>query len=208
VLYGTSLGLNRSMISILRDVQPAVDPTNVALRLSWGGAHLQPCAPWSSGLAANPGQLNTSTGYGRAWRGVTCADWDGSTIVATAKYSGLSDLDIDGLGMVGTIPVALCELFPSMTFLDLSENMLVGSLPSCFGQQSATVSGRFALSVFDNMVRAHTPYACRIAATLLPHVCCASAQKLCLFSGSLRRHCVCVFPRPVSCSSPARCPAR
>jgi hypothetical protein len=49
--------------------------------------------------------------------------------------------------------VQLCELFPSITFLDLSENALVGSLPTCFGQQSATVSGRFKLSVFDNMVR-------------------------------------------------------
>jgi hypothetical protein len=151
-LYGTSLGLNRSMISILRDVQAGLDPNSAALTPSWGIWHLQPCAPWNSGLASNPGQRNTSTGYGRAWLGVTCAEWDGSTNAAIAKYSGLSKLDLRGLGMVGTIPAALCELFPSITFLDLSENALVGSLPSCFGQQSTTVSGRFALSVFDNAV--------------------------------------------------------
>jgi hypothetical protein len=172
VLQGTSLGLSRSMISILRDAQAGLDPRNTsALAASWGGAHLQPCAPWRSGLASNPGQRNTSAGYGRAWLGVTCAEWDGSVNVAIAKYSGLSDLNVGLASLTGTIPVALCELFPSMTFLDLGQNALVGSLPSCFGQQSATVSGRFALSVFDNMVI--------VLRTRLMHACAAGSTVVC-----------------------------
>jgi hypothetical protein len=152
-LYATSVGLNRSLISILRAVQAGLDPRNTsALAASWGGTHLQPCAPWKSGNTY-AGQRNTSTGFGRAWLGVACDDWDLTTVALTAKYGGLSDLDLDGLGLLGTIPVQLCQLFPSITSLDLSQNMLVGSLPACFGQQYSTVSGRFALSVFDNMVR-------------------------------------------------------
>jgi hypothetical protein len=171
VLYGTSMGLNRSMISILRDVQAALDPNGTsALAASWGGAHLQPCAPWGS--ANNyPGQQSSSAGFGRAWLGVTCNEWDLNINAVTAQYGGLSDLNL-GLAsppLTGTIPVQLCELFPSITFLDLSENALVGALPTCFGQQPTVVSGRFKLSVFDNLVRA-PPHArcCRT------HVCCSA----------------------------------
>jgi hypothetical protein len=178
VLYGTSLGLNRSMVSILRDAQAGLDPNSVALQPSWGIWHVQPCAPWGS-ANAYPGQRNTSTGYGRSWLGVTCTEWDLTINAVTAQYGGLSDLDVDGLGMVGTIPVQLCELFPSVTFIDLSENMLVGSLPTCFGQQATVVSGRFKLSVFDNLVRAPPgrllPRCCRT------HACCHTlARRFCL----------------------------
>jgi hypothetical protein len=171
------MGLNRSMISILRDVQAGLDPNSVALQPSWGMWHVQPCAPWGS-ANNNPGQRNTSMGYGRSWLGVTCTEWDLTINAVTAQYGGLSDLDLDGLGMVGTIPVALCELFPSMTFLDLSENTLVGSLPTCFGQQSTVVSGRFKLSVFDNMVRGPRG-ACHATHARTRAAACCDARMLC-----------------------------
>jgi hypothetical protein len=170
VLYGTSLGLDRLMVSILRDAQAGLDPSNTsALAASWGGVHLQPCAPWGS-ANANPGQQSSSAGFGRAWLGVMCDEWDLSINAVSAKYGGLSDLNL-GLTsptLTGTMPVQLCELFPSITFLDLSENMLIGSLPTCFGQQPTVVSGRFKLSVFDNLVRAPPPLprCCRT------HMCC------------------------------------
>ncbi len=57
------------------------------------------------------------------------------------------------MGLRGTLPAALCELYPSMTFLDVSQNNLRGTLPPCLGTTpAAAVVARMQLSVFDNMI--------------------------------------------------------
>ncbi len=173
------MGLNRPLLSILRDVQAALDPSNTSvLATNWGSTEVQPCLPYKL-------QPNTSQGYGASWLGVTCseilnADYLNTGTTAATKFlatlGGLSKLDLGNISLTGTIPVQLCELFPSVTLVDVSKNALVGSLPACFGQQGVVpsgtlivpLSGRFMLSVFDNLVRAPPTCARRRAAPALP----------------------------------------
>jgi hypothetical protein len=111
---------------------------------------MQPCPPWTSNLAGNPSQNASSPGYGRSWLGVTCAEWNGAASSTSTLLGGASSLSLTRLGMVGNLSTALCELFPSLTMLDVSQNALSGTLLPCFGTQGTTLSGRFTLSVFDN----------------------------------------------------------
>ena len=151
VLAGTSVGLNSTLVSLLRTVQRAMDLTGVGLGASWGVADVQPCPPWQSSRSADyPGQNASAPGYGRAWLGLVCSDWDGTTPSFTSLLGGAGSLSLKRLGMVGNLSTALCALFPSLTMLDVSQNALSGTLLPCFGAQVATVASRFTLSVFDN----------------------------------------------------------
>jgi hypothetical protein len=158
VLFATSIGLNRSMLSILRDVQAALDPTGVSLAASWGASELQPCPPWLNNPANYnyPNQSVSTPGYGGSWTGVTCSEWDTTTAAATSTLlGGVQALELTRVGLRGSLPNALCELYPSITFFDFSQNNLMGTLPACLGSASTSaVMGRTALSVVDNMVRA------------------------------------------------------
>ena len=110
VLYGTSIGLLRPLVYILRDLQAALDPQNTsALRTSWGASHLQPCMPWTGAASGTVTWLAQSTAVatrGRSWTGVACDD----------KYLGLPfngailRLLLPSLGLNGTLPCALAEL--------------------------------------------------------------------------------------------------
>ena len=152
--------MNRSAISILRDVQQYADPTGVGLP-SWGASDMQPCPPWTSNLAGKPSQNASSPGYGRSWLGVTCAEWNGAASSTSTLLGGVSSLSLKRLGMVGNLSTALCELYPSLTDapgtlpgLDVSQNNLVGTLPDCIGAQPpTTVASKMTFSFFDNMVR-------------------------------------------------------
>ena len=138
------------MVSILRAFQYAVDPGGATLR--WGANDAQPCPPWVSGNS-NPGQNTSLPGYGRSWLGVKCAEWDFSALSTSTLLAGVAALQIKRLNLVGTLSPTVCALFPSLTMLDVSQNALRGVLPPCLGAQGATVSGRFMLSVFDNLAR-------------------------------------------------------
>ncbi len=152
VLYGTGIGLRRTLVSVLRDVQAALDPTGVGLR-TWGVTDQQPCPPWAS-ANANAGQNATTPGRGRAWLGVNCAEWGGTTPATSTLLGGATSLVLKRLGLAGTLPATICALFPSLTFLDVGQNALRGSLPSCLGEG---VAGRMQLSVFDNLFEGTVP---------------------------------------------------
>jgi hypothetical protein len=160
VLFATSIGLNRSMLSILRDVQAALDPTGVSLAASWGASELQPCPPWLNNPANYnyPNQSVSTPGYGGSWTGVTCSEWDTTTAAATSTLlGGVQALQLTRLGLNGSLPNALCELYPSITLLDVSQNRLVGTMPACLTTSAtAAVVGRLKVSVFDNLVRTVT----------------------------------------------------
>jgi hypothetical protein len=166
VLYGTSIGLDRPLVSILRDVQAALDPSGAVLK-SWGAAHWQPCAPWVSSNGANPNQNVSTPGYGRSWSGVTCSEWDALPISATSELGGASALTLTSVGLAGSLPVQLRELRTAGT-IALTRNLLSGSVPSCwcvrvlcFGQIAAFV-GRQALcaAVCAQRSRLMLPCAC------------------------------------------------
>jgi hypothetical protein len=145
------------MISILRDLQVALDPTGVGLGASWGALHMQPCPPWVSNNNAYPSQNASLPGMGRAWLGVTCSEWGGTTPATSTVLGGAETLVIKRLGMVGILTAPICELFPSLTFLDVSQNALRGSLPPCLGTQPTAIAGRMELSVFDNLFEGTVP---------------------------------------------------
>jgi hypothetical protein len=129
VLYGTSLGLDRPLVTILRDIQAALDPTGAALR-TWGAAHWQPCPPWLSSNGAYISQNSSTPGYGRSWLGVACGEWDGLPMSATSQLGG-AGLALLGAGLTGTVPVQLRELRTAAT-IALTRNLLTGSLPAAW----------------------------------------------------------------------------
>jgi hypothetical protein len=172
--------LNRSTISILRDVQQSVDPTGVGLSAAWGASHMQPCPPWVSGRYSNsyPDQNTSLPGYGRSWLGVKCAEWDFSALSTSTLLAGVAALQIKRLGMAGVLSPVLCELYPSLTMLDVSQNNLVGTLPPCIGAQpTTTVAGRMKFSFFDNMARLDTRAPRRPRQQRLSCARCADASR-------------------------------
>jgi hypothetical protein len=94
VLFGTSIGLDRALASILVDLRAALDPSGVVLG-SWNASLVQPCPPWSNANAA-PMQSSASPGYGRWLPGLFkpaatvaayesyCQDYYGSSTAATS----------------------------------------------------------------------------------------------------------------------------
>lgn len=70
-LYGTSIGLDRPLTSILLDIKAALDPTGAVLG-SWNASQPQPCRPWTS-IPGTIGQNPTSPGYGGGWNYISTA---------------------------------------------------------------------------------------------------------------------------------------
>ena len=127
-LVGTSIGLDRPLVNLLREIQTAADPSNTSsMRTSWMPSHWQACAPWRSGNsnAANPGQATAQLGYGGSW--VTCSDWDGTRSALTV-WNGVQTLSLSLMGLNGTIAAsALCELNATLLLADFSQNALSGT---------------------------------------------------------------------------------
>ena len=168
-LYGTSIGLDRPLASILLDIKSGVDPSGAALS-SWNASQLQPCRPWSNAGVA-PFQSALSPGYGRGWKyvstsGVTgsaeyCQDWQSGAYYVytsptayatnTQPVGGVAGLWLSNVSLSGTLPVQLQEL-RTATVVTLSMNSLTGSVPSawCVCRSAARASGRaFATPVTD-----------------------------------------------------------
>jgi hypothetical protein len=161
-LFGTSMGLDLPLTSILQDIRAAMDPAGVLS--SWNASRLQPCPPYT-------GQPSSSPGYGSWWAGLykgvapanstsycqdvgallvpatlfapatftalanptTSATTPAATFPAnTALVGGVSALVLNGLGLSGMLPVQLRELRTTSVFL-LSRNALTGTLPSEWG---------------------------------------------------------------------------
>jgi hypothetical protein len=127
LLYGTSIGLDRPLASILADVKAALDPSGAVLT-SWITNAVQPCPPWVSTNGNNPGQSDASPGYGRAFAGVTCDEWDGAVVSSTSNLGGLLSLILTGTSLNGTLPDQLREL-RTATQVTLSGNALSGTIP-------------------------------------------------------------------------------
>jgi hypothetical protein len=150
--YGTSIGLDEPLYAILRRIAAALDPTGTLLP-SWQAsstALAQPCLPSFGG-----GQRSSSPGYGQSWVGVAayCVDgtFAGNPFAGLAKNpandwgwivgnyrpqwatGGIGQLTLTGLGLNGTLPDDI-RLLRTMTYLDLSQNSLRGSIPAAWGQ--------------------------------------------------------------------------
>ena len=144
----TSLGLSQPLWALLRQAAAALDPSG-ALLPSWRQG-IQPCAPYT-----NPTQSNSSVVYGRSWTGVSawCQDggWSaGSWQRCTTSYTSTSigavnAIVLNSLGLNGTLPSLLSQV-TSLTFIDVSRNVLTGTLPP----ELANISISLRLSVFDN----------------------------------------------------------
>ena len=128
-LAGTSIGLDRPLVNISRDIQAAADPSNTSdLSTSWLPSHLQACAPWRTTGNTKPNQSPTQLGYGRSW--VTCSDWDGTRSTSTI-WNGVQTLSLSLMGLNGTIAAsALCELNATLQLADFSQNALSGTRTS------------------------------------------------------------------------------
>jgi hypothetical protein len=144
----TSLGLSQPLWVLLRQAAAALDPSG-ALLPSWR-LGIQPCAPY-----ANPAQSSSSPVYGRSWTGVSawCQDggWSsGSWQRCTTSYTptsigAVNAIVLNSLGLNGTLPALLSQV-SSLTFIDVSRNVLTGTLPP----ELASISTTLRLSVFDN----------------------------------------------------------
>ena len=62
LLFGTSIGLDRPLATILLDLKAALDPGGTVLR-SWNSSTMQFCPPYQT--YSTPGQRSTQPGYGR-----------------------------------------------------------------------------------------------------------------------------------------------
>jgi hypothetical protein len=191
-LYGTSIGLDRPLASILLDIRAALDPSGAVLG-SWNASQSQPCRPWTT----SPGTIGQNAllpGYGGGWRYVSTAssvtgsadycqvwrdrnaaaarvaaraasyaraalrlqDWHGSnqnvaltpttTIVNTAQTGGIAGLWLSGLGLNGSLPVALQDLL-TVRLVTLSKNSLTGSIPGLWCDAVRAHRPRQALSL-------------------------------------------------------------
>lgn len=117
-----SIGLDRPLVNILREVKAALDPTGATLT-TWSSTTV-PCAL-----------------TGTAWAGIACA----STYVApsatrslSALFGGISALTLSSVAplLSGTLPPQLAELL-TCTTIDISSNALVGSMPPYWCAKSA-----------------------------------------------------------------------
>lgn len=109
ITNGTSLGLDRSMVSILMDCKAVLDPVGTVLT-SWT-------------LSSNP--CNASG----TWLGVACANTYTGTGAARVILGGVLTLSLSGRGLAGQLCPQLRELRTATT-IDLSANALTGSIPS------------------------------------------------------------------------------
>ena len=79
-LYGTSIGLDRPLASILLDIKAALDPGGTVLS-SWNSSQSQPCRPWTTSPGVI-GQNSASPGYGGGWRYISTS----TAIANSADY--------------------------------------------------------------------------------------------------------------------------
>jgi hypothetical protein len=177
ILYGTSIGLDRPLIDILRDAQAALDPSNTsALAASWGSTHLQPCAPWKSTRTTYPGQVVTLAGYGRSWVGVACND---DALTAARRLAGIDTLLLSSSSLTGVVPCALNQL-KTISSISLANNSLTGALPSGITTNLTVLT---ALVVSSN-----------------PALCCQSSATVVTKTGTNVSN-ACNSVTPVSCAA-------
>jgi hypothetical protein len=169
-LYGTSIGLDRPLASILLDIKAALDPSGSVLR-SWNASQLQPCRPWITNNGAYSGQNAKSRGYGAAWQYVStdasttsaeyCQDVGSHTYTSaypavrefnTALAGGMSALWLKGLGLNGTVPCSLSDL-RTVSSVTLATNALTGFLPPSL----MNITALNALSVQVNRLQGAIP---------------------------------------------------
>ena len=147
-LYGTAIGLDRPLASILLAIAAAADPGGAVLGAAWTapspGTLVQPCRAWSNGSAA-PAQLVSSPVLGAGWRYISaagaefCQDWlvaantqlDGTSAVNQQPTGGISALFLVSLGLAGAPPVELRELRTAVA-ISLANNSLAGNVPPCW----------------------------------------------------------------------------
>lgn len=79
-LYGTSIGLDRPLASILLDIKAALDPSGAVLG-SWNASQSQPCRPWTTS-PSTIGQSAALPGYGGGWRYISTS----TAITGSADY--------------------------------------------------------------------------------------------------------------------------
>jgi hypothetical protein len=169
-LYGTSIGLDRPLVSILLDIKAAVDPSGAVLS-AWSASQLQPCRPWQSGIASYQGQWSGSPVYGSGWRYVStltsvagsaeyCQDVGSSpntspttTAANAALAGGVAALWLQGLGLNGTLPCALGQLRTATT-VSLASNGLRGFLPPALVGMSAVTAVNLQLNQLGGSIPA------------------------------------------------------
>lgn len=136
---GTSVGLDEPLSSILDRVSAAIDPSSAVLT-SWGLSS-QPCAPYSGQPGGTTAAATSRNGYGASFLGVTCIN--GGT-------GGISSLSLINVGLNGSVPYDLARLRTLVT-LDISRNLLVGSLPQNWGNNITWRTGFASSPGFDSL---------------------------------------------------------
>ena len=119
------------MYTTLKALAAALDPSGAVLT-SWKG--WQPCPPYNRNIAQN----SSSPMYGSSWTGVACQD-SPSSCSASTMVGGVTQLLLTGLGLNGTLPCALSGL-STLTSIDLSNNAIIGYIPSSLGMLSPMYS--------------------------------------------------------------------
>ena len=136
--FGTSLGLSAPMYTLLQAAAAVLDPSGAQLpswRTLW-----QPCPPYSHGASQN----SSSVMFGRSWKGVVCQD--SSACTPSTMVGGVAQLQLSSLGLNGSVPAVLGQV-STLSFVDVSRNVLTGTLPPELGNIS-----HLQLSVFDNNI--------------------------------------------------------
>lgn len=105
-VYGTSIGLDRPMASILNDVKAALNPNGTALAGWTLGTTLQPCAGYN---AVTPGRP-TSSIFPGGFPGITCGDGYTAPALSRVLWGGISQIVLTGFSLGGSLPVQLREL--------------------------------------------------------------------------------------------------
>lgn len=125
-IYGTSLGLDRPLPSILSDIRAAVNPSLSVLGTAWPLATSNQWCPTYSGQPT--GRLGT--GSASTWLGLSCVDaYSGVSATTRVVYSGTTTLSLGGQALGGTLPVQLRELRYA-SYIDVSNTRLSGTIPS------------------------------------------------------------------------------
>ena len=189
-LYGTSIGLDRPLASILMDLKAAMDPAGASLT-AWRGSQLQPCRPWVSGSASFQGQNSALPGYGGGWSYVStvasassaeyCQDVGSApytspttTTTNAALAGGIAALWLQGLSLSGSLPCELGQL-KTVNSISLASNSLRGFLPPSLVSLTALSAMNLQLNQLQGSVPAAfgacTACACALACAALLGVC-------------------------------------
>lgn len=110
VTYGTSLGLDRSLWSILMDCKSQLDPSGTVL------------SSWTS-------NGNPCLASGTTWLGITCANVYSGRGAARVVQGGAATVALGGRNLQGQLCLQMREL-RTITSFDISNNPMSGSIPS------------------------------------------------------------------------------